>query len=143
MIHTWLRDHPWVDYLLGLLGLVTLLVPQGLVDDKSDALAGATAGVISILGAVVTFACSAIYQSEAPPIQKIRKTFGQRLRLAWIHSISVIACSALVTLAAIPIGYWSTRLAFGVTLAMLGLAAAATARSLDMLNLTLKSSPSS
>lgn len=50
------------------------------------------------------------------------------------------SCSAVMALLAIPVTYWFARFAFGVTLAALAVAIAATCRSLDFLNIVYKAS---
>lgn len=138
-----MRDHPEADFLGALLGLLAFLVPQKLAVEKADTFAGAAAAVIAILAAIATFACSSVYQSSAPVIRRIRKQFGRQLRYTWILTVAVIACSAVVSLLAIPAAYWSARLAFGMTLAALGVSMASTWRALDQLNLTFKGSATS
>jgi hypothetical protein len=118
--------------------VLAVIVPGLLVDQKADTFAGAAAAVIAILAAVATFGCSAVYQAQSGPMNRIRRRHGRQLRYTWIFTVGSISCSAVVSLLAIPIAYWSPRIAFGMTLAALGVSAAATWRSLDQLNLVFR-----
>lgn len=134
------RDHPYTDTFFAIVGFTTVWLPAHLVEMKADAFAGAAAAVIAILATVVTFACSSVYQSSSVPIREIRKRHGKQLRQTWIHTVAETSCSAVMALLAIPVTYWSARFAFGVTLAALAVAVAATCRSLDFLNIVYKAS---
>lgn len=134
----WWVDHPWADAVGAVAAAIAWFLPAGLVSSTAISFSGASSAVIALLATVVTFACSSVYQAQSGVMVDMRENFGRQLRRTWIYAVGFIVAAAVVALAGIPVSYGSTRAAYALVLAALGVALSATLRALYLLNVTFK-----
>ncbi|AZZ42316.1 hypothetical protein C0Z11_08490 [Acidipropionibacterium jensenii] len=95
------------------------------------------AGVVAVMGSIVTFACTGVYQSTSDGMRALRRIHGPRVRRIWSHSIvSIIAC-ALVMVIALGLAWapYGDRVGSGLLLGATVLAILRTMRSVSWLEM--------
>ena len=97
-------NRPGIDLVLGVLAsLLWFLVPAAALFEIQKAavvvpLFGAGASVLAVLAAVVTFSCSALYQSRSERVLTGRLMLGTELRRTWRTCIRAGVLTAVVSL---------------------------------------------
>lgn len=124
------------DILGALLGIAAVWLPQPVLA-KAGEFASASSALISIMAALVTFACGMVYQSSAPATVKMRALFGRELRGVWSWVVTVVLLCAMGALVCIPVAAISARLAWAISLAAVGIAILATLRAISFIRLVL------
>lgn len=101
----WL-DRGWLDYLLLLLPLLWLVLPEAVrrITPALDTIYQVAAGYLAIAAAVVTFACSSLYQSDSSTLRWGRLRYGPQLRVVWRGSIISTVLSAAAAILAVAVG---------------------------------------
>lgn len=95
------KTRTWMDWIPTVVaaGLAAWLLP--IPHDVMVILAPCTAGVVAVMGSIVTFACTGVYQSTSDGMKELRRLYGPRVRRIWSRSIMSIIISALVMVAAL------------------------------------------
>lgn len=121
----WL-NRPGLDY-LACLPAVIFFYPSVVeaVSGTKTVFFGAAGGVLALLAAVVTFACTTLYQSQSPRILDARLLFGPELRATWRRCIKSSVICAVLCLLGIPL---SAVWAAGSWVLVVGAVLLATAR---------------
>ncbi|SHI45892.1 hypothetical protein SAMN02745244_00402 [Tessaracoccus bendigoensis DSM 12906] len=124
------------DLLGGVLGAIAFFLP-GAVLAKASEFASAGSAVISIMAALVTFACGMVYQSQAPATVRMRAHFGRELRGIWSWVVTVVLLCALAALIAIPVAAASETYAWVIALGAVGVSTLATLRAIGFIRTVL------
>lgn len=128
--------HASLDLLGVLLGAVAFILPPAMLG-KAGEFASAGSAVISIMAALVTFACGMVYQSQAPATVRMRAYFGSELRTIWSWVVTTVLACAVACLIAIPIAAMRQDLAWSVALGAVGVAMLATLRAVGFIRTVL------
>jgi len=142
LLKVWVNQ-PAIDLVVGLaLAALWLIAPAALIGpiqdkDVTEPLISASANVLAVLAAVVTFSCSALYQSRSERVMIGRLLLGSDLRRTWRNCIVASVGSAVISLSALLVLPWSVRLALLILSACVVIATLRTLRAVYWLNLVL------
>jgi uncharacterized protein (DUF697 family) len=116
-------------------GAASWLLP--IPHDVMVILAPCTAGVVAVMGSIVTFACTGVYQSTSDAMKQLRRLYGARVRAIWSRSIMSIIVSALVMVVALGCAWAPNgdRIGSGLLLGATMMAILRTTRSISWLEM--------
>ncbi len=136
MKRVWL-DRPGLDLLVMLPSIAFwFLAPY--VQSVTPILYPSVSAVLAILAAVITFACSTVYQSKAAGVQEARLRFGRQLRRTWRVCILSAVTGSLISVAAILVSALQQNVALVMCVASAFLVAARTYRAVIWVDFVYK-----
>ena len=136
VVARFVRNHAGCDLVGMVLGVAAWLIPTASGDD-ARALATATASLIAVLAAIVTFSLGFLFQSSNEAVVEQRRKLGKHMRTTWKWCVSIMLAASVAQLVAVAIAMTFPLAAMVTCWALMGLALAATWRALDVFACTV------